>query len=263
MNKTALITGASGGIGLELARIHAANGDDLVLVARTGSKLEELKTELVQKYNVQVYNIEKDLSVKDAGRDVYEEVKRKGISVNYLINNAGFGDFGFFADSNWDKQEKMINLNITALVQLTRLFLPGMIERGEGKILNVASTAAFQPGPTMSVYFATKAFVLSFSEAINNEVRDKGITVTALCPGSTDTAFHAVVMDDPKLVNERKMVSAKEVAEFGYDAMIKRKPVAIPGLKNSLMSFAVRFFPRGFIVKMVRRIQEKKNSQEI
>jgi short-subunit dehydrogenase len=259
MSKTALITGASGGIGLELARIHASKGDNLVLVARSGDKLAEIKNELESKYHVSVRFLVSDLSIRYSPKKVFDEVSHHNIAVDYLINNAGFGDFGFFADSDWDKQEKMINLNITALVHLTRLFLPGMIERGEGKILNVASTAAFQPGPTMSVYFASKAFVLSFSEAINNEVRDKGITVTALCPGSTDTAFHAVVMGDPKLVKEKKMASAKEVAEFGYDAMIKRKPVAIPGLKNSLMTFAVRFFPRGFIVKMVRKIQEKKN----
>lgn len=263
MNKTALITGASGGIGLELARIHASKGDDLILVARTGSKLGQLKTELGQKFNIQVYNIEKDLSVKDAGKEVFEEVKRKGITINYLINNAGLGDFGLFAECDWDKQERMINLNITALAHLTRLFLPEMIERGEGKILNVASTASFQPGPKMSVYFATKAFVLSFSEAINNEVRDKGITVTALCPGSTESGFHAVVIDNPNLVKDRKMPTAKEVAEFGYNAMMKGTPVAIHGFKNALMANAVRFFPRGFIVKMARKIQEKKHSREI
>ena len=263
MKKTALITGASGGIGLELARIHAAKGDDLILVARTGSKLEDLKTDLEQKFNIKVHCIVKDLAVKDAGREVYDEVKRKGLSVNYLINNAGFGDFGLFADSDWNKQERMINLNITALSHLTRLFLPDLIELGGGKIMNMASMAAFEPGPTMSVYFATKAFVLSFSEALNNEVRDKNITVTTLCPGPTDSNFHAVVLGDPKLVKERKMASAKEVAEYGYRAMIKGKPVAIPGFKNSLMAFAVRFFPREFIVRMVRKIQEKKHSQEI
>jgi short-subunit dehydrogenase len=263
MNKTALITGASGGIGLELARIHAAKGDDLILVARTGSKLEMLKTDLEKKFNIKVHCIVKDLAVKDAGREVYAEVKRKGLSVNYLINNAGFGDFGLFADSDWNKQERMINLNITALAHLTRLILPDMIAMGGGKIMNVASLAAFQPGPSMSVYFATKAFVLSFSEAVNNEVRDKGISVTALCPGPVETNFHAVTIGDPELVKERKMASAKEVAEFGYRSMIKGKPVAIPGFKTSLMAFAVRFFPREFIVRMVRKIQEKKHSQEI
>lgn len=263
MNKTALITGASNGIGLELTRIHASRGDNLILVARVKNKLDELKSELEKKYAINVYTIGKDLSLRSSAIEVYDEVRRNGIFIDYLINNAGFGDFGLFADCDWDKQEKMINLNITALTHLTRLFLPAMIEKGEGKILNIASTAAFQPGPTMSVYFASKAFVLSFSEAINNEVRDKGITVTALCPGSADTNFHAVVLDDPKLVNYRKMASPKEVAECGYRAMMKGKPVAIQGFKNSLMANAVRFFPRGFIVKMVRRIQEKKNYREV
>jgi short-subunit dehydrogenase len=157
----------------------------------------------------------------------------------------------------------MINLNITALVHLTRLILPDMITRGTGRILNVASTAAFQPGPTMSVYFASKAFVLYFSEAINNEVKDKGVTVTALCPGSTESNFHAVALGDNKLVKERKMASSAEVARAGYKAMMKGKPVVIPGIKNSLMAFAVRFFPREFIVKMARKIQEKKNYPKI
>lgn len=260
MNKTALITGASNGIGFELAGIHASRGDNLVLVSRNKCKLEELKTDLEKQYLVKVYIIEKDLSLKSSAIDVYEGVKKSGITVHYLINNAGFGDFGLFAESDWDKQERMINLNITALVQLTRLFLPDMIERGEGKILNVASTAAFQPGPTMSVYFASKAFVLSFSEAINNELRDKGITVTALCPGPTETAFHSVAVDVPDLVTTRKMSTAKEVAEYGYRAMIKGKSVAIHGFKNALMVNVARFLPRGFIVKMVRKIQEKKHS---
>jgi hypothetical protein len=263
VNKTALITGASNGIGLELAWIHASKGDNLILVARTKDKLDELKSELEKKFLVNVYTIEKDLSLRSSARDVYDEVISNGMSVDYLINNAGFGDFGLFAESDWNKQEKMINLNITALIHLTWLFLPDMIKRGEGKILNVASAAAFQPGPTMSVYFATKAFVLSFSEAINNEVRDKGITVTALCPGSTETAFHGVVVDDPGLVTVRKMSSAKEVAEYGYRSMMRGKPVAVHGFKNALMANAIRFFPRGFIVKMVRRIQEKKHLRKI
>jgi uncharacterized protein len=259
MNKTALITGASGGIGLEFARIHASKGDNLVLVARSSDKLDAVKRELEGGYKIEVYNIVKDLSVKDAAVEVFDEVRSKNIVVEYLINNAGFGDFGLFAGSDWNKQEKMISLNITALAHLTRLFLPGMIERGEGKILNVASLASFQPGPTMSVYFASKAFVLSFSEAINNEVKDKGVTVTALCPGSTESNFHAVAMNDPNLVEDRKMQSAKEVAEVGYRAMMKGKPVVIPGFKNAFLAFAVRFFPREFIVKIARRIQEGKH----
>jgi short-subunit dehydrogenase len=259
MTKTALITGASGGIGLEFARINASKGDNLVLVARSREKLAEVKTEFESKFKISIYNIVKDLSVKDAAKEVFDEVKKQNILIDYLINNAGFGDFGLFAKSNWEKQVGMINLNITALTQLTWLFLPEMISRGEGKIMNVASLAAFTPGPTMSVYFASKSFVLSFSEALNNEVRDKGITVTALCPGSTESNFHAVALGDPKLVRERKMMTAKEVAEIGYRAMMKGKPVIIPGLKNSFLVFTSRFAPREVLVKMARRIQENKN----
>lgn len=259
MSKTALITGASGGIGLEFARIHASKGENLVLVARSSDKLAEIKANLETDFKVEVYIIVRDLSVKDAAAGVFDEVKSRNIIIDYLINNAGFGDIGLYAGCDWDKQERMISLNITALAHLTRLFLPGMIERGGGKILNVASLASFQPGPTMSVYFASKAFVLSFSEAINNEVRDKGISVTALCPGSTESNFHAVAMGVPDLVEERKMQTAKEVAEIGYRAMMKGKPVVIPGFKNAFLAFAVRFFPREFITKMARKIQEGKH----
>jgi len=263
MSKTALITGASGGIGLELARIHASKGDDLVLVARSGDKLSEIKSEIEAKYKVSVRFMVKDLSMPHAAMKVFDEVTGNGISVDYLINNAGFGDFGLFLDSDWKKQESMINLNIMALAQLTKLFLPGMVERGGGKILNVASLAAFTPGPTMSVYFATKAFVLSFSQALNNELKDKGITVTALCPGSVNTKFHEVALGDPRLVRERKMMSATEVAVIGYQAMITGKPVVIPGYKNSFLAFASRFAPREVIVKSARKIQEKKNFRKL
>ena len=263
MNKTALITGSSGGIGLELARIHAEKGDNLVLVARSKDKLDKLKEELEPKHNVVVYTIGKDLFHKDAAREVYDELMQQNISIDYLINNAGLGDFGLFAESDWNKQEKMINLNITALTHFTWLFLPDMIRRGNGKILNLASTAAFQPGPTMSVYFASKAYVLSFSEAVNNEVRDKGVTVTALCPGSTESGFHAVVIGENNPVKERKLPSSREVAEFGYRAMMKGKPVAIHGLMNAIIATSVRFFPRSFIVKNARKIQEKKHNVDL
>ncbi len=262
MRKRALITGASGGIGLELARIHAAAGDDLILVARSLEKLESIKKEFEGEHGIDVKIIPIDLAVKDAAREVFEKMEMDGLHADYLINNAGLGDFGFFHESSWEKQEMMVSLNITALIQLTWLVLPGMIRRGGGKILNVASTAAFQPGPTMSVYFASKAFVLSFSEAINNELKDKGVTVTALCPGSTDTGFHAVALGDPQLVRERRMDTAAGVALTGYSAMMKGKPVVVHGFKNSFLTNAVRFFPRSFIVKMARRIQEEKNFSE-
>lgn len=259
MNKTALITGSSGGIGYELAKVHAKSGDNLVLVSLDRLKLEELKKELEQIYKIEVYTIEKDLTQPESVNEVYDELKQRKISINYLVNNAGFGDFGLFAESDWSKQEKMINLNITALAHMTRLFLPDMIKQGGGKIMNVASTAAFQPGPTMSVYFATKAFVLSFSEAICEEVRDKGITVTALCPGSTETNFHAVVMGDKNLLKERKKSSPAEIAEFGYHSMMQGKRVAIHGFKNTVMAVSAGFFPRSWVVKVTRMIQERKH----
>jgi len=258
MRKSALITGSSNGIGYELANIHAENGNDLILVARNKCKLDVLRGTLQKQYGIKVYTIAKDLSLAGAAGEVYDEIHAQNITVDYLINNAGFGDIGLFADSDWEKQERMINLNITTLIHLTRLILPGMIERGSGKVLNVASTASFQPGPTMSVYFATKAFVLSFSEAVSYEVRKKGVTVTALCPGSTESGFHATALGEGMHVKERNLPSAREIAEYGYKAMMRGKAVAIPGFKNSIMATSVRFIPRSLVVKTAGIVQEKK-----
>jgi short-subunit dehydrogenase len=254
---TALITGASNGIGLELARVHAAKGDDMILVARSEKKLAELKTELEQRHKVSVTVIAKDLSLPDAAQDVYDETRRRSLQVDYLINNAGFGDFGMFTEMDWNKQLQMINLNITTLTHFTKLYLQDMVTRGSGKVMNVASTAAFQSGPTMAVYFATKAYVLSFSEAIDNEVRDNGVTVTTLCPGATESGFQAAAaMENSGLVKGRKLPTSKEVAEYGYAAMMKGKTVAIHGFNNRLLANAVRFVPRSIVVKMTRKIQD-------
>lgn len=259
MNKTSLITGASNGIGYEFAKIHAEKGDDLVLVARSKEKLDQLKKELEEKFKIKVLTIGKDLSVPGSAKGVYDEIKKQNIAIDYLINNAGFGDYGLFAKSDWNKQEQMINLNVTSLTHLTHLFLPDMIKQKSGRILNVASTASFQPGPTMSVYFATKAFVLSFSEAINNEVSEHGITVTALCPGATHSGFQtAAAMQDSKLFDGKNLPSSREVAEFGYKAMMKGKSVVIHGFKNALMANSVRFAPRDLVVKIARNMQSKK-----
>jgi len=259
MSKTALITGSSNGIGYELAKIHAEKGDNLVLVARSKSKLDKFKKELEETHKVAVYTIGKDLSVPGAAAEVYDNLKSKRISIDYLVNNAGFGDFGLFAESDWSKQEQMINLNIMALVHFTRLFLTDMLKRGSGKIMNAASTASFQPGPTMSVYFATKAFVLSFSQAINEEVRENGITVTALCAGATHSGFQSTASNqDSKKFERNKFASSREVAEFGYRAMMKGKVVAIHGFKNRVLANSVRFGPRSLVVKMARKTQAKK-----
>lgn len=255
---TALITGASNGIGLELAKIHASKGDNLVLVARNKGKLDELKTELEAKFSVNVHTIGKDLSAPQSAKEVYEETSRQSIQIDYLINNAGFGDFGMFVDSDWNKDEQMINLNITTLSYFTKLYLQDMVKRGSGKIMNVASTAAFQSGPTMAVYYATKAYVLHFSEALDNEVRDKGVTVTALCPGATESGFQAAAaMEESALVKGKKLPTSKAVAEYGYAAMMRGKTIAIHGLMNTILAISVRFMPRKLVVMVTRKMQDK------
>jgi uncharacterized protein len=258
MNKTALITGASSGIGLELAKVHAAKGDNLVLVARNQAKLDELKKELEKAHSIKVFIIAKDLSQSNAALDVYNEVKQQNIQIDYLINNAGFGNFGMFVNNEWIKEEQMINLNITTLTHFSHLFLKDMVARKSGRIMNVASTAAFQSGPTMAVYYATKAYVLSFSEAIDNEVREHGVSVTALCPGATASGFQdAAAMQESKLVKGKKLPTSKEVAEYGYKAMMKGKTVAIHGTMNWILANSVRFMPRSIVVKVTRKIQDK------
>jgi uncharacterized protein len=260
MKNTALITGASGGIGMELAKVHAATGGDLVLVARNKAKLDELKKELEAQYGISVYVIAKDLSVNDATKELEEEKKKAGIDIDYLINNAGFGDFGMFTETNWHKELEMINLNITALTQCTKLYLQDMVVRGTGKIMNVASTAAFQPGPTMAVYCATKAYVLSFTEAISNEVANKGITVTALCPGATESGFQAAAaMQHNALFNNKKLPTAKQVAVYGYAAMLKGKTVAVHGFMNTIMASSVGFMPRALVLKVSRKLLGKES----
>ncbi|HNW90644.1 MAG TPA: SDR family oxidoreductase [Bacteroidales bacterium] len=258
MTRTALITGASGGIGLELARIHASKGGNLILVARTKTKLDEIKSELESKNQVKVYTIGKDLSAADSAIEVYNEIKEQNITVDYLINNAGYGDYGLFEETNWEKEALMIQLNIVTLTQLTKLFLPGMISRGGGKIMNLGSTASFQPVALMTVYAATKAYVLSFSQAIHSELSGKGITVTALCPGLTESGFvDAAAMGDSKMTT-RKLPTAREVAEYGYKAMIKGKAIAVHGYKNRLLIFMQRFVPRSLAVEMTKNLMATK-----
>ena len=190
--KTALITGASSGIGLEFAHIHAEHGGDLVVVARRREKLEELKSDLESKHSIKVTVIIKDLTQPEAAREVYDEVKRMGLDVEYLINNAGFGGRGKFHERRWEDDLSMINLNIVALTALTRFFLPDFVARNSGRILNVSSTACFMPGPLQAVYYASKAYVTFFSNAIAEELHDTNITVTALLPGATESEFGQV-----------------------------------------------------------------------
>ncbi len=258
MPYTTLITGASSGIGLELARVAASQGDDLILVARSRSKLETLAAELMKAHSVKVHIIEKDLSLPSAPREVFTEVNKLGIKVDHLINNAGFGNFWKFSETDYEKESQMIDLNMKSLTQMTKLFLPNMIEGTYGRIMNLASTAAFQPGPGMAVYFATKAYVLSFSEAISEELLSTWVTVTALCPGPTESGFAAVShMDSSKLFQWRKLPTSREVAEYGYRAMMRGQVVAIHGCINWILAESVRFTPRFLIRKIVWSMQKK------
>ena len=247
---TALITGASSGIGLEIARILARD-HDVVLAARSVDKLEALATEIGGGARA----IAVDLSDPSGPRKLIAEVP----AVDVLVNNAGFADWGPFADAPEAKLDGMIELNVGALTRLTRAYLPGMVERGRGRVLNLASTASFQPGPLMAVYYATKAYVLSLSEALAEENRGTGVTVTALCPGPTASGFQArAAMEESRLVKGRKLPSAASVAEYGVKAMNRGDVVAVPGLVNKVMAGSVRFSPRPVIRRVVHRIQDAK-----
>jgi short-subunit dehydrogenase len=253
MKKVALITGSSGGIGLEFARIFAREGYDLALVARNEQKLNELAAELKTKHGTETIVIRKDLNESSAPGEIYEALK--GVTVEALVNNAGFATYGAFATLDLSRELEMMQVNMVALTHLTKLFLPPMLERHSGKILNVASTAAFQPGPLMAVYYATKAYVLSFSEAIAQEVRDQGVTVTALCPGPTATGFQkAADMERSKLV-QSGLMDGRSVAEAGYQALMQGKTSVVPGLRNQLFAWIVRFTPRAMAARFAMNAQ--------
>lgn len=257
MKNVALITGASSGIGLELAKIHASKKGDLILVARSTSKLEGLKKDLEYMHGVKVLCIPKDLSIPDAAQEIYDLVKEKGIEVDILVNNAGFGDYGPYHETNWEKEEMMINLNILALTHLTKLFGSEMVARKSGKIMNVSSTAAFQPGPLMTVYYATKHYVQAYSEALYEEWREFGVSVTALCPGATESGFSKEAdMQDSKLF-KGNLPSSQKVAEFGYSAMMKGEMTAIHGARNTVMAKSAKFAPKKTLLKMVKGFHKK------
>ncbi len=258
MDKNVLITGASGGIGYELALVFARNNYDLILTARNQAMLQKIKTEIESDYSVNVKIISGDLSTHDFPQQLADILSTENISVEILVNNAGFGDYGLFYESDLVKQQEMINLNILALTKLTRLFLPEMVKNKKGRILNLASVAAFIPGPFMSVYYATKAYVLSFTFAIANELKGTGVTVTALCPGPTQSNFSkAASVDGSKLFNS-KIPSAASVAAFGYKALMQGKTAAVHGFSNKLNVFFAGLAPRKMAAAMTRKIQEIK-----
>jgi len=256
MKETALITGASSGIGLDLARLFAKDGNDVILVARSEGKLREIAAGFERDFGVKAHVIVADLARPDAPRQLVDALP---VDVDVLVNNAGFGVTGPFVRTGLAKELEMIQVNVVALTHLTKLLLPPMIARRRGRVLNVASTAAFQPGPLMAVYYATKAYVLSFSEAIADELRDSGVTVTALCPGPTETGFAAVAdMTSTRLFNIAKPMSSAEVARAGYEAMKRGRRVVIPGLKNKLLTQSIRVSPRRMVTTIVRKLQESR-----
>jgi short-subunit dehydrogenase len=245
--KTALVTGASAGIGLELARLAAKDGHDLVLVARRRDRLETLAAELTMDHGAQVAIIAADLSDSAAPAAIAERLHAEGKQVDFLINNAGFGSCGPFATSVLAREVEMIHLNIQALVQMTHLFLPDMLARKSGRILNMASIAGFVPGPYMATYYASKSFVLSFTEALSSELLGSGVTITASCPGPTKTEFSSVAGTERTNLFQRNVADAVTVARHAYRAMMAGKVVAIPGLMNKLIAQSTRVSPRAWL----------------
>jgi short-subunit dehydrogenase len=262
--RTALITGGSGGIGAELARLFARDGWDLVLVARSREGLEKVGHELAQKHGIAWHAIPADLTDPAAPQAIHDAVQALGLEVDALVNNAGFGLMGSFVDTGGEaptelaRELEMLQVNIVALTHLSKLFLPAMVKRGRGYLLNVASTAAFQPGPLMAVYYASKAYVLSFSEALSVELAGTGVTATVLCPGATRTEFQAVAnMEDSRLFRAGHVMTAAEVAEQGYKAMRAGKSSVVTGAVNRMMAAGTRLMPRGVTARLAKMAQAR------
>lgn len=255
---TALITGASGGIGYELAKLFAKDHYNLVLVARSSDRLNQVASQLRQQFGINVEAMVLDLAEDQAVTVLFEHLKGEKLEVDVLVNNAGFGVFGEFAEMPEEEILGQVQLNVVALTHLTRLFLPAMIERRQGKIMNVASTAAFQPGPLMAVYYATKAYVLSFSEALANEVAGTGVVVSCFCPGATDTGFQKRAgMEDSRLFKKIGAMKVETVARDGYRGLMAGKSLVISGTRNRLVAESVRFAPRKWVTAMSRWVAEK------
>jgi len=259
MKHTALITGATHGIGYELAKQFAQHGHDLMIVSRKKEDLRRVSKELKKDYGIRVWTLASDLSLHDSPEQIFSFLKRNKMSIGVLVNNAGFGLFGKFAETDLEKELNMIHLNVMSLTRLTKLLLPSMIKRKSGYILNVASTASFMPGPLSAVYFASKAYVLSFSEAIGAELQGTGVQVSALCPGPTQTGFGSRSGGDNTGLFANKILaqSAQDVATIAYRDLMKGKRIIIPGWRNKIQIFLLRFTPRSLATKIVRTVIEK------
>jgi len=249
---TALVTGASSGIGRELARTLARNGHDLVLVARDAHRLDQLAADLRAEYSITTRVIPKDLSVNTSAQEIFDELQKERIRINVLVNNAGFDVYGNFCETDLIKELQMIQVNLTSLTQLTKLFLKDMKDQGYGRILNLGSTGSFVPSPLNAIYSATKAYVLSFSQAIAEELHGTGVTVTVLCPGATKTEFHQRAKMESVRLLRFGVMDARTVAEVGYKAMLAGKGVVVPGLSNKLQIFSTRFTPSSLVAKTAK-----------
>lgn len=246
--KVALVTGASAGLGEQFAQCFARDGHDVILVARTASRLEALAARLEQEHQVKAHVIAADLGRPEAPQRIFEEVRTRGLEVEFLVNNAGFGSTGAFLEQDLGREAEMVEVNCTALLKLTHLFARPMKERGRGRILNVASTAGFQPGPYMATYYATKAFVVSFSEALAHELKGSGVTVTCHCPGATHTEFASRAGNEKsKLFQRPGVAQASDVAADAYRSMMKGRVLAIHGVLNWLGMESVRLSPRSLV----------------
>jgi short-subunit dehydrogenase len=253
---TALITGASSGIGLELAKIFARNGHDLVLVARRKDALDTLAETLVREHGVGVRVIPKDLSDPAAPKEIHAELEDNSIPVDVLVNNAGFGVRGPFAELGVDEQLEMLQVNVVALTDLTRLFVPDMLRRGRGRVLNLGSTAGLVPGPLMAVYYATKAYVFSFSQALSNELAGSGVTVTVLVPGATRTGFADRAGSSESRLFRGATMDPRSVAEIGYRGLMQGRAIVVAGLQNRALAFSIRLAPRRVLSQVARRLNE-------
>ena len=252
--QTALITGASGGIGLELARCFARDGYGLVLTARSAGALDAVAADLTAGFGVSVVPIAHDLGRPNAGAELAQAISQRGLDIDVLVNNAGFGAAGAFENSSLEAQLGMIDLNVRALVELTHLYWPKILQKKRGGVLNVASTAAFQPGPMFAVYSATKAFVLSFSEALWEEARGTGVNVSCLCPGPTESGFHKRAGTERIWLLRAGMMSAARAAELGYRAFQANRRVKVAGAANAIVAGSVPFMPRAIMLWVTRRL---------
>jgi short-subunit dehydrogenase len=262
-NKTALVTGASAGLGAELSRLFAEDGHDVVLVARRRDKLDAIASEITQKHGVRATVVAEDLTDAAAPERIARALDERDIAVEFLVNNAGFGTTGAFSKLDPKRELAMVQINVASVVHLTRLFLPGMIARRSGRVLNLGSTAGFQPGPFMAGYYASKAFVNSFTEALWFELRGTGVTATVSCPGATATEFAQVAGNAETRLFRMGTMGAREVALHAYRAMMRGRRMAIPGLKNKLGLHSLRIAPRAMVLRLAAGLNKDESAHAL